>query len=226
MHGSFSPGDWTVNSNGIAVVLVLVAIGLWRQRQIKVQVTWWIVCIATGLLLCSPIHTDAMLSYGAHMAEHVLIIAALVPFGLRALKLRGLSPTTSLAGFLAYVFLVPVYHLTSLGGVIMNSIGAHELELLLFALVGVAFWAGPCGDQFTKSQRLCYVALALPISIFTGVTLSSASTPPFTLDATLSMSDQLRQLHVGGSIMAILSSALLVIHLAVIAARSQRRLNP
>lgn len=151
-------------------------------------------------------------SYGAHMAEHLLVVFGLAPLAVIAWRPAPMSRSASTSAFLLLVALMPVYHLTGIGGLVMRSVGNHVLELALFAIVGVLFWRGPYGGTFTRMERVSYIGLALPISIFSGVALSSASRAPFAL---MDMTTPLRDVHRGGLIMAEISVVLLALHLVL-----------
>lgn len=212
MASAFSWSDWQFSDKGCAVFIALVALGLWRSRTIAPHWLWWVNGFLVLLVLCSPLQTDSMSSYSAHMAEHLVVILILAPIAVWSWKPRGLQQSLSLLGFFGYVIVIPLYHLTSLGGLIMRSTGAQDIELFIFAAIGVAFWLGPCGSYFTRSQRTTYIALALPISIFTGVALTSLTRVPFTLEPMPGMALTLSDLHQGGQVMAVLSSCLLIAH--------------
>ena len=213
MDSSFSWGLWEANSNALVVLIIATVIWSWRSRTTSVRGAWWIAVLSGVVLLCSPIHANAMNSYPAHMSEHLIVILIIVPIGLWALSPGPVSPLVSMGGFLSYVALVPLYHLTSLGALIMRSTGAHDVEIVVFALVGGFFWLGPLGSSFSKAQRITYIAMSLPVSIFTGLALMSMDRIPFSLEAWQPHEAVMRGLHRGGLFMAIGSTMILAGHL-------------
>jgi cytochrome c oxidase assembly factor CtaG len=151
------------------------------------------------------------------MAEHLLLVLVVAPLLVWGWRTTGVTPSWSVLPFLLYVILIPTYHLTPLGGLIMRSPGEHALELSLFAIIGITLWVGPYGQRFKAMQRVTYVALALPASIFAGVALMSATTAPFNLMSMPHMPVDIHDLHQGGVAMAVLSTLFLLVHIAVLA---------
>ena len=121
-----------------------------------------------------------MHDYSPHMVEHVLVVLVLAPMAVLAWGPARITRSATTLAFLTYVVLVPLYHLTRLGGIVMRSPGEHATELIIFGLVGIFFWCGPYASDMSALERSSYVALALPVSIFTGIALHSSNQTPFT----------------------------------------------
>lgn len=213
MPHSATWSQWSINSDALIVLIVAATVAyVWPRRRILVA-PWWLGSIFAAVLFCSPIHQLSMSSYPAHMTEHLLIVLVIAPLIVIGSNPRGATPPVSVIGFFAYIILIPLYHLTKLGGVIMRSTGAHSVELIVFFFVGIMFWWGPLGGVFNRIQRLAYVAMSIPVSIFTGLALMGASRPPFPLDPMSTKPNPLEDLHRGGVVMATLSLLLLAVHL-------------
>ena len=111
--------------------------------------------------------------------------------------------------FVLYAVLIPVAHLTSFYNSAVTSAALNDVEHLLFLAVGYLFWRHvvaiePSRHPLSPPLRLIYLALAVPVDTFTGLTLASASHELFP-----ALSDFHRtwgpgpvlDLHMGGAIM-------------------------
>lgn len=219
---TFSWTEWHVTLPSVLVLAAALTVGVLRWKVLR-RSAWCVGSAAAIALFASPLHSFAMDSYPSHMAEHLLLVLVVAPLLVWGWRTTGLSPSWSVLPFLLYVVLIPTYHLTSLGGLIMRSPGEHALELSLFALVGIALWVGPYGQQFQTMQRVTYVALALPASVFSGVALMSSTTAPFNLMSMPHMPVDLVDLHRGGLTMAVLSAVFQGVHLILLARLEARQ---
>ena len=82
--------------------------------------------------------------------------------------------------FILYAVLIPVAHLTSFYNSAVTSPALNDLEHLAFLVVGYLFWRHvvaiePSRHPLSPPMRLIYLALAVPVDTFTGLTLASAS---------------------------------------------------
>ena len=212
--------DWHVTWTSLIVPALIAAVG-WYRRKVGRSAVWVALAAASAALVSSPLHRSAMHDYSSHMVEHVLVVLVLAPLAVLAWRPSGVTRSAMTFAFLTYVVLVPLYHLTQLGGIVMSSSGEHATELIIFGLVGIFFWCGPYASDMSALERTSYVALALPVSIFTGIALHSSKQTPFTgMDMTPTLHDVQR----GGLVMAVLSSIFLLVHLGgtnITARRSQ-----
>ena len=196
---------WT----SLIVPALIAAVG-WYRRKAGRSAVWVALAVASAALVSSPLHRSAMHDYSSHMVEHVLVVLVLAPLAVLAWRPSGVTRSAMTFAFLTYVVLVPLYHLTRLGGIVMSSPGEHATELIIFGLVGIFFWCGPYASDMSALERTTYVALALPVSIFTGIALHSSKQTPFT---GMGMTPTLHDVQRGGFVMAVLSSIFLLVHL-------------
>ena len=196
---------WT----SLIVPALIAAVG-WYRRKAGRSAVWVALAVASAALVSSPLHRSAMHDYSSHMVEHVLVVLVLAPLAVLAWRPSGVTRSAMTFAFLTYVVLVPLYHLTRLGGIVMSSPGEHATELIIFGLVGIFFWCGPYASDMSALERTTYVALALPVSIFTGIALHSSKQTPFT---GMGMTPALHDVQRGGFVMAVLSSIFLLVHL-------------
>lgn len=201
--------DWHVTWTSLIVPALIAAVG-WYRRKAGRSAVWVALAVASAALVSSPLHRSAMHDYSSHMVEHVLVVLVLAPLAVLAWRPSGVTRSAMTFAFLTYVVLVPLYHLTRLGGIVMSSPGEHATELIIFGLVGIFFWCGPYASDMSALERTTYVALALPVSIFTGIALHSSKQTPFT---GMGMTPALHDVQRGGFVMAVLSSIFLLVHL-------------
>ncbi len=217
--------SWHVTGLVAAVAVVGAAIlaFAWTKmttRQHAAASTAWL--LAT-LLLASDVQTRSMSSYRCHMIEHIVVVLVIAPLVSSTIR-WPMSRTWASVAFLALTILVPVYHLTDLGGYVMEHAGGHAAELASFFIIGVWFWIPVYGARpvMTDFQRLVYVALAVPIIVTTGLVLwSSTASSLHTLDMNMSMID-LTDIHDGGVVMMALGGVAMAAHVVWISLSSAR----
>jgi cytochrome c oxidase assembly factor CtaG len=154
------------------------------------------------LLVCSDIQQRAMMSYQSHMLEHMLVTLVIAPIFAASLSLKHSKPMVSIY-FLSFTVLVPLFHLSRLGGIVMLHSGGHDLELLCFLVVGVLFWSPVYGalTPLTEFQKISYVLLAAPVVTFTGLALASSNSSMLaTTDMSMTMIT-LNDVHAGSLVM-------------------------
>lgn len=219
--GSAWPALTSWHVTEVAAVLAAVAVPAiaisWREmgrRQRLLLTAGFMLC---EVLLTSDVQGRAMTSYRCHMIEHIIVILCLAPLVAAAIPLR-LSRTSATVAFLAFTVVVPVYHLTRLGGFVMGHSGGHYLELASFLVIGTWFWLPVYGPSrvLGNRQRVAYVALALPVIATTGlVEWSSTSASLATSGMGMSMPTiTVADVRNGGLVMMVLGTAVMLAHLA------------
>jgi cytochrome c oxidase assembly factor CtaG len=118
-----------------------------------------------------------------------------------------------------YAVLIPVAHLTSLYNVALTHQAADDGEHLMFLIIGYLFWRHvvaiePSRHPLTPPVRLIYLALAVPVDTFTGLTLASTTFEMFPaylhMHRTWGPSPVL-DLHMGGAIMWVGGDSLMLL---------------
>jgi cytochrome c oxidase assembly factor CtaG len=118
-----------------------------------------------------------------------------------------------------YAVLIPVAHLTSLYNIALTHQAADDAEHLMFLIIGYLFWRHvvaiePSRHPLTPPVRLIYLALAVPVDTFTGLTLASTTFEMFPaylhMHRTWGPSPVL-DLHVGGAIMWVGGDSLMLL---------------
>ncbi len=118
-----------------------------------------------------------------------------------------------------YAVLIPVAHLTSLYNVALTHQAADDGEHLMFLIIGYLFWRHvvaiePSRHPLSPPVRLIYLALAVPVDTFTGLTLASTTYEMFPaylhMHRTWGPSPVL-DLHVGGAIMWVGGDSLMLL---------------
>jgi len=175
-----------------------------------------------------------------HMIQHLLLIMVAAPLvawgapvellcrattgvanrGIRALLGSRVAAVVGhpISGFGLYAVLIPVAHLTSLYNYSLTHDLAHDNEHLAFLVIGYLFWrhvvaVEPMRHPLTPPLRLAYLALAVPVDTFTGLTLVNATHEMFPAyyDVHRTWGPSLvSDLHVGGAIMWVGGDTLMV----------------
>jgi cytochrome c oxidase assembly factor CtaG len=105
---------------------------------------------------------------------------------------------------------------------VMRSPVGHDLELLSFLLVGVAFWipvygAGRC---LNDHQRITYVLLALPVIATTGLVLWSSSLSSLSITSMNMSRVSLSDVHGGGVVMMVWGTVGMMSHFLIVSLNS------
>ena len=218
-------GSWHVTG----VVVLVAAIGAvvlasaWTRMTSRQHAAASAAWLLATLLLASDVQTRSMSSYRCHMIEHIVVVLVIAPLVSATIR-WPMSRTWATMAFLAFTIVVPVYHLTDLGGYVMRHPGGHAVELASFFIIGVWFWTPVYGTrrEMTDFQRLVYVALAAPVIVTTGLVLwSSTASSLHTLDMNMSMID-LTDIHDGGVVMMELGGFAMAAHVAGLAFSAAR----
>ncbi|MGH9045708.1 MAG: cytochrome c oxidase assembly protein [Acidimicrobiales bacterium] len=127
--------------------------------------------------------------------------------------------------FALYAFVIPVDHLTSFYNLTLTNQYVHDFEHLMFLVVGYLFWRHvvaiePSRHPLHPGVRLLFLAFAVPVDTFTGLTLASATHELF--PAYLHMHrvwgpSLLVDLHMGGDVMWVGGDTLMFLGMAPIA---------
>lgn len=182
-------------------------------------------------LLASDVQSLSMSSYPCHMIDHLIVILVIAPLVAAAVE-HPLGRTGSTLGILSFTVLIPLYHLTALGGWVMSHPGGHYVEIASFFVVGVWFWVPVYGARRVMSdqQRVTYAILAWPVVVTTGLVLWSSSTSSVANVGMNMARVSLTDIHEGGLVMMLLGGVLMGLHVMGIvtdaAIRHQARRTP
>jgi len=222
---------WHFTPISLCCFLLAVLFLFVRRFNRRSRLFWSLGLISLGALLSSDIQIQAMSSYRCHMIEHLIVIALIAPLFSRATNLH-FSKSVATVSFLLLTILVPAFHLSKLGGVVMNAPSGHFVELASFLLAGVFFWTPIYSSRsdFTPLQKLTYIALSVPILFTTGLVLWSSSISTLST-TTMSMNMlTLSDVHNGGVVMMQLGTTLMVGHLILntvnVYTREKQRARP
>lgn len=206
----------------LLVVLTVAAIWIMRTRWSPHSRLCVLLAglIGAGLLL-SDVQSLALMNYSVHMFEHLVVILVIAPLIATSTSLRWSRPASTL-GFVAFTGVIPLFHLTRLGGMVMRSPLGHDGELLSFLLVGVAFWIPVygAGTALSERERRTYVLLALPVVATTGLVLWSSSVASLGVTSMNMSMVSLATVHSGGVVMMAWGSAFMAVHLLVLTGSS------
>lgn len=166
-----------------------------------------------------------------HMVQHLLLIMVAAPLlalgtpvllayrattgrahqwltrALRSAPARFLDHP--LVAFVLYALVIPLTHLTSLYNYTLQNEVWHDNEHLLFLLVGYLFWRQvvakePSAHRLHPGLRLAYLAFAVPVDTFVGLSLAQAHHEMFPAYDAMHRTwgpSLLTDLHMGGAIM-------------------------
>jgi putative copper resistance protein D len=121
-------------------------------------------------------------------------------------------------GVLAYAGVVVFCHLTGFINLVESNTTVHELEHLLFLVVGYIYFLPligkePIGWKVSYPLRLFLLFIAMPVDAFTGVVLGSEKTVPFTTFAAPHTwgPTPVEDIHLGGAVMWIGGAAIMFV---------------
>ena len=132
-----------------------------------------------------------------------------------------------ITGYVLYAILIPFTHLTSFYNYTLTNDLVHDSEHLGFLVVGYLFWRPvvaiePSRHALTPPVQLLYLALAVPVDTFTGLTLASTTHELFSFYNSFHRSwgpSLLTDLHLGGAIMWVGGDALMFLAMIPVAVR-------
>ena len=166
-----------------------------------------------------------------HMIQHLLLIMVAAPLiamgapaevlersttgGTHHVVVRWLSSRVAefvahpVVDFVLYAFLIPFCHLTGFFNLTLENAPLQWFEHLLFLVVGYLFWRNvvaiePSRHRLHPGARLLFLALAVPIDTFTGLTLASTAHemfPAYVSQHRIWGPSLVLDLHIGGDIM-------------------------
>jgi cytochrome c oxidase assembly factor CtaG len=223
-HWSVTPeAGWTLFGG------VFVMIGLWRGRTTHQRRLLILALAGLVTLLASDIQSRAMMSYQCHMVEHIAVTLVVAPLAAAGLTYRGSKSLVTIY-FLGLTVLVPLFHLTTVGGYVMMSPGGHDIELFSFLVVSTCFWLPvyASGRPLSDYQRAMYVTIAAPVIALTGVSLMSAGPADMATTNMRMTMITLGDVHGGGTVMIWGGAALALqgIGLGALALRHHVRRRP
>jgi cytochrome c oxidase assembly factor CtaG len=173
---------------------------------------------------------DVVLFYD-HMIQHLMLIMIAAPLLAMGAPMDLLERATTgstqrivvvslsskiaeivahpIVDFLLYALLIPVVHLTSFFNRAVTSPALNSGEQLTFLVIGYLFWRHvvaiePSRHPLIPPIRLVFLALAIPIDTFTGLTLASTSHALFPALVAIHRTwgpSPVSDLHMGGAIM-------------------------
>ncbi len=132
-----------------------------------------------------------------------------------------------ITAYVLYAVLIPFTHLTSFYNYTLTNDNIHDTEHLGFLVIGYLFWRPVVGIEpsrhpLTPPVQLLYLALAVPVDTFTGLTLTSATHELFSFYNTFTRGwgpSRVTDLHIGGSIMWVGGDTLMFLAMIPIAIR-------
>lgn len=210
----------------IVLVAVLVMLAL-RPRNPRVFGALAGGFAATAVLISSDVAYLSMMSYPAHMLDHIILTLGVAPFLAAAIPWRFRQKWAAVA-FLSFTILVPLFHLTQIGGMVMAQADGHLVEEISFVVVGTLFWWPIYGvaSELGAVARVTYVALAVPVMLTTGLVLWSALPSALATYGMRLPTMNIADIHQGGVAMIIAGGVGMLFHLGLsIVAVIQRELH-
>jgi putative membrane protein len=194
---------------------------------------------------------DDVLFYD-HMIQHLMLIMMAAPLYTMGAPLELLHRATTgrtheivtrllnskvaeaighpITGFVLYMVLIPVAHLTSLYNFTLTNDLAHDNEHLAFLVIGYLFWRPvvaiePSRHPLHPGVRLLYLALAVPVDTFTGLALTSVAHETFPYYTTFTRNwgpSLVADLHTGGAVMWVGGDTLMLLAMLPVAVQWSR----
>jgi cytochrome c oxidase assembly factor CtaG len=125
-----------------------------------------------------------------------------------------------LVAFVLYAVVIPLTHLTSFFDYTVESSAVDYLEHAIFLFAGYLFWRHivgyePSAHRLHPGMRLAYLAAAVPVDTFVGLSLSEArqTFPAFVAQHRTWGPSLLTDLHMGGVIMWVGGDSLMMLAL-------------
>lgn len=238
-----------------AAAAVLYLWGAWRVNRMQPRhpwATWRTACFLGGLVTTLVaietfigVYDDTL--FWDHMVQHLLLVmvaGALLAVGAplrlcwrastgrtRDLVAEGLrSPVARffdhpLVPFVLYAVVIPLTHLTSLYNLVLENEAAHNLEHLLYVVIGYLLWRQvfpyePSCHRMHPGLRLAYLAAAVPVDTFTGLTLINEAREIFPVYVSQHRTwgpSLVMDLHLGGTIMWVGGDTLMLLAMIPVA---------
>jgi putative membrane protein len=135
-----------------------------------------------------------------------------------------------LVGFVLYAVTIPVAHLTQFYNYTLVHDQAHDLEHLVFLVVGYLFWRPVVAIEPTRHPlnpwlRLVYLMAAVPVDTFCGLALTSATHELFPFYQTFRRTwgpPLVTDLHAGGAIMWVAGDTLMLLAMIPVVVQAVR----
>ena len=216
-------------------------------------VAWVGALLTTGVAIFSFVGVYDSELFWDHMVQHLLLIMVAAPlFAIASpvdLAWRATTGTAHvvvtvalrssianflghpLIAFLAYAIVIPLSHLTSFYNLTLENESIHNLEHLLFLVVGYMFWrqifgVDPNRYRLAPPLQFAYLFLAIPVDTFTGLSLAGETHEVFPAYLTMRRTwgpSLLTDLHVGGDIMWVGGDTLMLWPMVPVALRWMRQ---
>jgi len=151
----------------------------------------------------------------------LLVFCAIAPLLSSLFTLRASLATMTLGCFLLGTLLIPAYHVTTLGSLVMESGQAYGIELLMFLLIGIYAWLPiyANGERLSPLAQLSYVAMTATSLLLTGLVLATTSTSPINQMTMAGREVDLATIHRGGQFMVAVTVGVFSVHLAILGVR-------
>jgi cytochrome c oxidase assembly factor CtaG len=203
--------------------------------------------VVTAVAIMSVVGVyDDVLFYD-HMVQHLLLVmvaGALFALGspialavrasrgsVRALLTRALRSWPARVGghpltaFVLYALVIPITHLTSFYNLTLEQDEIHNFEHVVFLFVGYLFWRqifgiDPNAHRLYPGAKLLYLAFAVPVDTFVGLSLASAGHELFPAYADLHRTwgpSLVKDLHIGGMVMWVVGDTLMLLAMIPVA---------
>jgi hypothetical protein len=165
------------------------------------------------------------LSYERHMVVHVVILLCAAPLTASLVVVPPTTKSTIVPLFGVVALVIPAYHLTPLGGYVMESGQAYGLELIVFFMLGIYLWLPIYGrgEIFAPLAKLAYISLATSSILITGLVLRSSTTSPATMMSMAGKQVDIVDVHVGGTTMVLMGLVLLSGHALIASSQALRQ---
>ncbi len=241
----------------IVVALVLYLWGVRRNNALHPRHPWpagktvaWIAALCTtGVAIFSFVGVYDRELFWDHMVQHLLLIMVAAPLFAIASPLqlawRGTSGTAHLVvtevlrnplakflghpavAFVLYAVVIPISHLTHWYNLTLTEETVHNLEHLVFLLVGYLFWRQIFGNdpncyRLYPALQFFYLFLAIPIDTFSGLSLAGEAHeifPAYLATHRTWGPSYVADLHIGGSIMWVVGDTLMLWPMVPVAVR-------
>lgn len=155
------------------------------------------------------------------MVVHLLVFCAIAPLLSSLFTLRVCMTALTLGCFLLGALLIPAYHVTTLGSLVMESGQAYGIELIVFLLIGIYAWLPiyARGERLSPLAQLAYVAMTATSLLLTGLVLATTTTSPISQMTMAGKDVDLAVIHRGGEVMVAVTIGIFAVHLAILGIR-------
>jgi len=201
----------------------------------------------TALAIFSFIGVYDGVLFWDHMIQHLLLIMVAAPLFAIASPLRlawrattgrahewvtrGLRSRVAqffehpVVAFILYAVIIPLTHLTAWYNYTLTHEEVHNLEHLIYLVVGYLFWRQvfgiePAAHRLHPGFKMLYLFLAVPVDTFTGLSLDSATRELFPAYSAMHRTwgpTLVQDIHIGGVIMWVGGDSLMLLAMIPVA---------